>query len=73
MPASNLGREANAFVRFLTKYILSMFAPFIKYWSTSKRAVRVITKILMNEAGQTGTYYDDGGHLMLASTLVLLW
>jgi NAD(P)-dependent dehydrogenase (short-subunit alcohol dehydrogenase family) len=70
MPATNLGREANAFVRFFAKYILSMFAPFIKYWSTPKRAARVITKILMNEAGQTGTYYDDGGHQMLASTLV---
>jgi NAD(P)-dependent dehydrogenase (short-subunit alcohol dehydrogenase family) len=26
------------FLRFLTKYILPLFAPFIKYWSTPKRA-----------------------------------
>jgi NAD(P)-dependent dehydrogenase (short-subunit alcohol dehydrogenase family) len=69
-PATSLGREANAFLRFLGKYILPMFTPFVKYWSTPKRAARVITKILINEAGQTGVYYDDGGHPMLGSKAV---
>jgi NAD(P)-dependent dehydrogenase (short-subunit alcohol dehydrogenase family) len=45
-PATDLGRGANAFLRFLGKYVLSLLAPFIKYWSTPKRAARVITKIL---------------------------
>ena len=69
-PGTNLRREANAFLGFLAKYILPMFAPFVKYWSTPKRAARVITKILINEAGQTGVYYDDGGHPMLGSKAV---
>jgi NAD(P)-dependent dehydrogenase (short-subunit alcohol dehydrogenase family) len=69
-PATSLGREANAFLRFLGKYVLPMFAPFVKYWSTPKRAARVITKILINESGQTGVYYDDGCHPMLGSKAV---
>jgi hypothetical protein len=42
----------------------------IKYWSTSKRAARVITKVLINESAQTGVYYDEKGHPMLGSELV---
>jgi len=30
----------------------------------------MVTKILINASGQTGIYYDDGGHPMLGSTLV---
>jgi len=30
----------------------------------------VVTKILINASGQTGIYYDDGGHPMLGSTVV---
>jgi NAD(P)-dependent dehydrogenase (short-subunit alcohol dehydrogenase family) len=69
-PATALGRDANAFLRFLGKYILPLFAPFVKNWSTPKRAARVITKILIDESGQTGIYYDDGGHPMMGSELV---
>jgi len=42
----------------------------MKYWSNPKRAARVATKVLINASGQTGIYYDDGGHPMLGSTLV---
>jgi NAD(P)-dependent dehydrogenase (short-subunit alcohol dehydrogenase family) len=69
-PGTNLGRDGSAFLRFLVKYVLTLFAPFIKYWSTSKRAARVIMKVLMNESGETGIYYDEKGHPMLGSTLV---
>jgi len=69
-PATGLGRDANVFLRFLAKYVLGLLAPFIKYWSTLERAARVITKVLINGAGQTGVYYDDGGQPMLGSTLV---
>jgi hypothetical protein len=44
--------------------------PFMKFLSTSKRAARVITKILVDASGQTGVYYDEGGHPMLGSALV---
>ena len=69
-PGTDLGRDANVFLRFLLKYLLTLLAPFIKYWSTPKRAARVVTKILINASGQTGIYYDDGGHPMLGSALV---
>ncbi len=69
-PATGLGRDANVFLRFLGKYVLSLLAPFIKYWSTPKQAARVITQILLNEPGKTGVYYDDEGQPMQASTLV---
>ena len=69
-PATGLGRDANAFLRFLSKYVLSLLAPHIKYWSTPKRAARVITKALLNESGETGIYYDEGGRPMLGSALV---
>jgi NAD(P)-dependent dehydrogenase (short-subunit alcohol dehydrogenase family) len=73
-PATGLGRDAGAFVRFLSKYIMPLLVPplmpFIKILSTPKRAARVITKILIDGAGQTGVYYDEGGQPMLGSALV---
>jgi NAD(P)-dependent dehydrogenase (short-subunit alcohol dehydrogenase family) len=69
-PNTGLGREANASLRFLGNHILPLLAPFIKYWSTPKRAARVVTKVLIDASGRTGMYYDDGGHPMLGSTLV---
>jgi len=35
-----------------------------------KRAARVAAKVLMNESGRTGIYYDDDGHPMVGSALV---
>ena len=69
-PATALGREANAPVRFLLKYVLPLLVPVMKYWSTPKQAAHVITKVLLNTAGETGVYYDDEGNPMLASALV---
>jgi NAD(P)-dependent dehydrogenase (short-subunit alcohol dehydrogenase family) len=73
-PTTGLGREANVFVRFLSKFIVPLLVPllmpFMKFMSTSKRAARVITKILTDTSGQTGVYYDEGGQPMLGSTLV---
>lgn len=69
-PSTALARDSNVLVRLLLKYVLSLLAPFIKYWSTPKQAALVITKVLINKAGETGVYYDDEGNLMLGSTLV---
>jgi hypothetical protein len=69
-PATSLSRDANVLLRFLGKYVLSLLAPFIKYWSTPARAAKVITNALLNESGGTGVYYDDRGQPMLGSTLV---
>jgi NAD(P)-dependent dehydrogenase (short-subunit alcohol dehydrogenase family) len=70
MPGTGLGRDAPVFVRFLAKYVLRLIVPFMKYGSTPKRAARVITKILIDESGQTGVYFDEKGHPMLGSALV---
>ena len=70
IPNTGLARGANDFMRFLLKYILPLLAPFMKNWSTPKRAGRVATKVLINAPGQTGIYYDESGHPMLGSALV---
>jgi NAD(P)-dependent dehydrogenase (short-subunit alcohol dehydrogenase family) len=69
-PETGLGRDAPAFLRFLSKYVLSLLAPHLKYWSTPKLAAPVITKVLLNERGETGVYYDEKGHPMAGSFLV---
>jgi NAD(P)-dependent dehydrogenase (short-subunit alcohol dehydrogenase family) len=69
-PNTGLARGANVFMRFLLKYILPMLAPFMKFWSTPKRAGRVATEVLVDGSGQTGIYYDERGHPMLGSALV---
>src|SRR5260370_14672721 len=69
-PNTGLARGTNVLVHFLLNYILPSLAPFLKYWSTPKRAGRVAAKALINASGQTGIYYDEGGHPMLGSALV---
>lgn len=69
-PETGLGRDANAFLRFLSKYVLSLLAPHLKYWSTPKLAAPMITKLLLNESGATGIYYDEKGQPMLGSEQV---
>jgi NAD(P)-dependent dehydrogenase (short-subunit alcohol dehydrogenase family) len=67
-------RDASASVRFLAKFILPLLVPllmpFIKVISTPKRAAKVITKVLTDESGKTGVYYDERGQPMLGSELV---
>jgi NAD(P)-dependent dehydrogenase (short-subunit alcohol dehydrogenase family) len=69
-PGTNLGRDANVFLRLLAKYVLSPLAPFIKYWSNPKTAALVITRVLTDDSGRTGVYYDEKGRPMNGSTLV---
>jgi NAD(P)-dependent dehydrogenase (short-subunit alcohol dehydrogenase family) len=69
-PGSNLGRDANAALKILSKYVLSPLAPLIKYWSTPKIAARVITKVLTSDTTGTGGYYDEKGQPMRGSTQV---
>src|SRR3984885_7409861 len=68
------GADVGAFLRFVQKYVISLLVPlvmpFFKILSTPKRAARVITKILVDTSGQTGIYYDEGGHPMQGSALV---
>jgi NAD(P)-dependent dehydrogenase (short-subunit alcohol dehydrogenase family) len=68
-PNTGLGRDANAFLRFVLNYILPLLVPFMKYWSSPKRAARVATTVLIDASGRTGIYYDEKGHPMQGSPL----
>jgi len=68
-PATNLVRDANVFLRVLAKYVLSLLAPFFRYWSTPTRAARVITNAVLNESGKSGVYYDERAQPMIGSVL----
>jgi NAD(P)-dependent dehydrogenase (short-subunit alcohol dehydrogenase family) len=69
-PGTGLGRDANAFLQFIAKYVMSPLAPLIKYWSTPERAARVITNVLTDTSDATGVYYNENGKPMLASAQV---
>lgn len=72
-PTTGLG-DATGFVRILQKFVIPLLVPllmpFIKILSTSKRAASVITKILLDESGKTGVYYDERGQPMQGSAQV---
>jgi NAD(P)-dependent dehydrogenase (short-subunit alcohol dehydrogenase family) len=69
-PGTDLGRDSNVVLRLLAKFVLSPLAPFIKYWSNPKTAARVITRVLTDDSGATGVYYDERGRPMNGSVLV---
>ncbi|MFE4832343.1 SDR family NAD(P)-dependent oxidoreductase [Streptomyces sp. NPDC056672] len=69
-PGTNLGRDANLFLRLLSKYVLSPLAPLIKYWTNPGTAARMITRILTDESDATGVYYDEKGRPMRGSAQV---
>jgi NAD(P)-dependent dehydrogenase (short-subunit alcohol dehydrogenase family) len=74
-PTTGLGGgDVGTFVRFLQTFVIPLLVPllmpFIRILSTPRRAARVITKILIDVSGQTGAYYDEGGHPMQGSALV---
>ncbi|MFJ9379963.1 SDR family NAD(P)-dependent oxidoreductase [Streptomyces sp. NPDC101455] len=68
-PGSNLVREMNAAIRLLSKAI-SPIAPLIPYYSSPKRAARVITDVLTDPSNATGVYYNENGKPMQASKQV---
>ena len=70
MSNTGLHGHMNVFVFILAYYIVPLMVPFVKVLSTPKRAARVITKILTDTSGQTGIYYDEGGHPMQGSALL---
>ena len=67
---TGLGGDAPAFLRFLFGRIVTLFPPFAQYRSTPARAAQVITKVLTDESGKTGIYYNQKGEPMLGSTQV---
>ncbi|HWZ02701.1 MAG TPA: SDR family NAD(P)-dependent oxidoreductase [Mucilaginibacter sp.] len=64
------GESTNAFIRFLFGYVMAIMPPFSAYSSTPKKSAKVIAKILTDESGKTGVYFDEKGQPMLGSAQV---
>ena len=64
------GETTNAFIRFLFGHLMAIIPPFSTYSSTPEKSARVITKILTDESGKTGVYFDEKGQPMLGSMQV---
>jgi NAD(P)-dependent dehydrogenase (short-subunit alcohol dehydrogenase family) len=69
-PGTGLGRDANIVLRFLAKTVFALLVPLIKGSSNPRRGARLLTKLVLNEAGATGAYYDERGRPLLGSALV---
>jgi len=68
-PGSNLGRDAPAPIRALSKGLAPALS-LLPHFSTPRRAARVIVAILTDPSEATGTYYDENGRPMAASKQV---
>ena len=64
------GESTNAFIRFLFGHLMAIIPPFSTYSSTPKKSAKVITKILIDESGKTGVYFDEKGQPMPGSAQV---
>jgi len=73
-PSTGLGGDLGPVVRFIQSFVIPlvvpMLRPFLKILSTPKQAARVITKIITDDSGRTGVYYNERGEPMAGSSLV---
>ncbi len=63
------GESTNAAVRFIFDQLMSIIPPFSRYSSTPEKSAKVIAKVLVDETGQTGVYFDEKGRPMQGSDL----
>jgi NAD(P)-dependent dehydrogenase (short-subunit alcohol dehydrogenase family) len=68
-PATGLG-GTNGLMRFVFGQIITRLPPFSRYRSTPARAARVIVRVVTDNSGGTGTYFDHAGQPMVGSALV---
>jgi len=67
---TSLGSESmNAIVHFIFGQIMAVIPPFSTYSSTPAKSAKVITKVLIDQSGKTGIYFDEKGKPMLGSAL----
>jgi NAD(P)-dependent dehydrogenase (short-subunit alcohol dehydrogenase family) len=73
-PTTGLGGDLGPAVRFVQSFVIPLlvplFKPFYPILSTPKQAARVITRIITDQSGATGVYYDEKGAPMVGSSLV---
>ncbi len=66
-----LGRDPNGVMpKYVVPAFVALLRPFMRFLSTPKKAARVLTKILTDETGRTGIYYDESGRPMQGSARV---
>jgi len=63
------GESTNAVVRFIFGQLMAIIPPFSHYSSTPEKSAKVIAKVLMDETGRTGVYFDEKGRPMQGSEL----
>jgi NAD(P)-dependent dehydrogenase (short-subunit alcohol dehydrogenase family) len=63
------GEDTNAIVRYLFGQLMAIIPPFAHYSSTPEKSAKVITKILTDNSGKTGIYFDEKGKPMIGSEL----
>ena len=68
-PGSNLGSDTPAAVHLLAKALAPALSV-LPHFTTSRRAGRVIARIVADPSDATGVYYDETGHPMSASAQV---
>ena len=67
---TGLGAEnMNAVVHFIFGHLMALIPPFSRYASTPEQSARVIAKVLTDESGKTGIYFDEKGQPMRGSDL----
>ena len=69
-PGTGLSRDAPPRMRFMMSVVMPQIAPFMKNWSTPKRAGQVAARLLTDKAAPTGVYFDEGGKPMRGSPTV---
>lgn len=62
------GESTNAVVRFLFGHLMAIIPPFSHYSSTPEKSAKVIAKVLTDDSGVTGVYFDEKGRPMQGST-----
>jgi NAD(P)-dependent dehydrogenase (short-subunit alcohol dehydrogenase family) len=69
-PGTGLSRDASPVLQWVARNIMQPLAPLIPYWSTPKRAGKLIADTLTDPSDATGIYYDENGKPMKASKQV---
>ncbi|WP_431277999.1 SDR family NAD(P)-dependent oxidoreductase [Leifsonia poae] len=68
-PGSNLSRDASPAAQRLAKILGPVLSP-LPYFSTPKRAARMIAGVVTDTSDATGVYYNENGRPMTASAQV---
>jgi NAD(P)-dependent dehydrogenase (short-subunit alcohol dehydrogenase family) len=71
-PATNLGgTDTGALVRLMQRFLMPLLVPilmpFVRILTTTRRAGRLLSQLVMDPSGRTGVYFDEHGEPMQGS------